>query len=204
MLKSCVVVLLTLIPITLLPAQTLGPGDPEKGREKSQQCAACHGGDGNSANTIWPKLAGQHSDYIVSQLRAFQSGARQNEQMSPMAQGLSEQDMEDIAAFYATQDIRIGKANPASVEAGAELYRGGNSTTGVPACIACHGPRGKGIPGVGYPRLGGQHAEYTAAQLKAYRSGERGGGQSQIMQTIAAELTDDEIRAVSEYLNGLH
>lgn len=201
MLKYCAVLLLAAMPLTSLPAQN---GDLEQGQKKAQQCAACHGGDGNSANPAWPKLAGQHSDYIISQLQAFKSGARQNQQMSPIAQGLSKQDMQDIAAYYSAQEMRSGRAIPDTIEAGAELYRSGRREAEVPACIACHGPRGNGIPGIGYPKIGSQHADYTAAQLKAYRSAERGGGQASIMETIAAKLTDAEIRAVAEYLSGLH
>lgn len=199
-------VLFALFALTpaLLADDHATPGDAGRGQEKSQSCAACHGADGNSVNPVWPKLAGQHPDYTVEQLQAYQSGARENAQMSPMAQGLSEQDMRDIAAFYATQTPKVGSANPDAIELGQKIYRAGNAATGVAACMACHGPAGKGIPGAGYPALAGQHSAYTSAQLKAYRNGTRDHGQAAIMQDIAKAMTDAEIDAVAEYINGLY
>jgi cytochrome c553 len=112
--------------------------------------------------------------------------------------------MKDLAVYYAAQTIRTGGAQPDLIEEGEALYRAGNRDSGVPACMGCHGPRGSGIPGTGYPALAGQYAEYTQAQLKAYRSGERGGGQAEVMHVIAKPLTDEEIEAVANYLSGLH
>ncbi|MEX0952062.1 MAG: c-type cytochrome [Gammaproteobacteria bacterium] len=200
---SVLFVLFALTPALLADDHT-ATGDAGRGQEKSQSCAACHGADGNSVNPVWPKLAGQHPDYTVEQLQAFQSGARENAQMSPMVQGLSEQDMRDIAAFYAAQTPKVGSAKPDAIELGQKIYRAGNAATGVAACMACHGPAGKGIPGAGYPALAGQHSAYTSAQLKAYRSGTRDHGQASIMQDVAKAMTDAEIEAVAEYINGLY
>lgn len=179
-------------------------GDAEQGRQKSQTCAACHGPDGNSTNPAWPNLAGQHASYIVNQLKAFQNGERKNPQMSPMAVGLSEADMADLAAYYASQIVKIGAADPEAIDIGEKLYRAGNPTTGTPACMACHGPNGAGNPAAGYPALRGQHAEYTMAQLRAYRSGDRRNDAGGIMRAIASRLSEQEIMAVAKYLSGLH
>lgn len=203
MLRHLAALLLLVYPALAVPGETV-TGDPERGKEKAQNCAACHGADGNSANPVWPKLAGQHPGYIVDQLKAFKSGGRKNDQMTPMAQNLSEQDMQDVAAYYSAQKPKPGAAKPEAVETAETLYRAGKADTGMPACIACHGPQGNGVPGVGYPKIGGQHAQYTASQLKAYRNGERQGGQAQIMQDIAKDLTDAEIEALANYISGLH
>ncbi len=174
------------------------------GREKAAACAACHGVDGNSTTAEWPKLAGQHAGYIRAQLAAFKSGARQNALMSPMATGLSDEDMALLADYFASQRIQLGTAKSELVEAGQKVYRGGNAATGVPACMACHGPRGSGNPASGYPALGGQHATYTANQLKAYRNGERTTDANSMMRTIASRMSAAEMEAVASYLEGLH
>lgn len=178
----------------------LAEGSVEAGQAKSAVCAACHGPDGNSLNPEWPSLAGQHASYLVSQLEAFKSGQRQNPLMSPMAIGLSEQDMQDLAAFYEAQQPTAREADAALAEAGRRLYIGGNATQGVAACIACHGPTGQGNPLAGFPVIAGQHATYTQLALNAYASGER---PNEMMQEIAARMTDEDIRAVSAFLQGL-
>ena len=178
--------------------------DPDAGKQKAQLCAACHGPDGNSTNPAWPSLAGQHPEYLIKQLGDFKSGARKNAQMAPMAAPLSEVDMADIAAWFHSNQTRIGAASPDLLEAGQKLYRYGNAETGVPACMACHGPDGAGNPAAVYPALGGQHAVYTATQLKAFRSGERSNDPNQIMRMVAGKMTDDEIEAVADYIQGLH
>lgn len=180
-------------------------GDPQAGQAKAAACAACHGPDGNSPSGQWPKLAGQHPRYTVQQLQAFKSGERENPVMQGMAAGLSEQDMEDIAAYYAQQDIRIGSADPALVERGEALYRAGDADNGTPPCMACHGPAGLGNGPALYPRISGQHAEYIARALRDYRDGRRGDSpKAEMMSEVAASLTDEQIRAVSSYLEGLH
>ncbi|CAN5891407.1 c-type cytochrome [soil metagenome] len=175
--------------------------DAAAGEAKAAVCAACHGERGNSRNPEWPKLAGQHPNYLAQQLRDFKSGTRKNEVMSPMAAPLSEADIADIAEFYSVQKREMGMADPGLVEAGERLYRGGNASTGIPACMACHGPAGAGNPAAGFPALSSQHAAYTRNQLRAYRSSKRKTGQT--MQAIAAKMSESEIEAVASYIEGL-
>ena len=183
-----------------ISSAALAEGSVEDGQAKSAVCAACHGPDGNSVNPEWPSLAGQHASYLVSQLQAFKSGQRQNALMSPMAMGLSEQDMQDLAAFYEAQQPAAREADAALAEAGRQLYIGGNAERGVTACIACHGPRGQGNPLAEFPVIAGQHAAYTQLTLNAYASGER---PNEMMQDIAMRMTDEDIRAVSAFVQGL-
>lgn len=188
-----------------LPA--LAKGDAEAGQAKSAVCAACHGMDGNSTVPNWPKLAGQHEDYLVRQIVLIKSGARMVPEMAAITPGLSEEDIEDLAAYFASQQMSGGVADEALVSAGERIYRAGNPETGVPACMACHGPAGAGNPLSGYPKLAGQHAVYTAKMLTAYRDGENWGEKdapSQVMNGVAKPLTDEEIEAVASYIQGLH
>lgn len=185
------------------PSTPLTQGDAEAGKAKSGTCVACHGQDGNSAVPMYPKIAGQHAGYIVTQLKAYKSGERVNAVMQGMAAPLSEQDMMDLAAYYAAQEIKPEVADKSLVKAGGALYRGGNKEAGIPACIACHGPAGKGIPGAGYPAIGGQHAQYLVTQLQQYASGERQGPNG-IMADIARRLSEADMRAVSSFVSGLH
>jgi cytochrome c553 len=187
----------------LAPSATLAQGSVEAGRARAGVCAACHGADGNSLNPEWPSLASQHETYITSALQAFKKGTRQNVLMSGQATALSDQDIADLAAFFAAQPRQPKVADPALVRTGERLYRGGNKDTAISACIACHGPDGRGNAPAGYPAVAGQHASYTAAQLRAYRSGERSSDPNQMMRNVAARLTDTEIAAVASYIQGL-
>jgi cytochrome c553 len=180
--------------------------DPAGGQKiATQTCAACHGADGNSVAPTNPRLAGQHADYLAKQLRDFKANKeRQNAVMVGMVATLSANDMRDVAAYFAAQKPKPGAAqDKVLVSLGQKLYRGGNPSTGVPACSACHGPSGSGIPAQ-YPRLAGQFADYTAAQLKAFRSGERSNDANQMMRIIATRMTDQEVAAVAQYVAGLH
>ena len=179
-------------------------GDAEAGKEKSAPCAACHGVDGNSVNPEWPKLAGQGVAYMVKQLELFKDGKRVNALMNGQAAALSEQDMYDLAAFYESQTPTPGAASEELWELGQAIYRGGIIKKGVAACTACHSPHGAGNPAAKFPRLAGQHATYTAAQLKAYRSEERNYPEAEIMVTETERLNDKEIAAVASYIQGLH
>ena len=179
-------------------------GDPAAGKLKSAVCAACHGVDGNSANPAWPKLAGQHEEYIVKQLMDFKAGNRENVQMAPMVADLQEQDIYDLAAYYGSQKPVWGKTDPAMLDLGEKIYRAGNMEAGVPACMACHGPTGRGNPAAKYPSLSGQHAAYTEAQLNAFRGSQRNNDLNAVMRTIVGRMTHEEIKAVSEYTQGLH
>ena len=175
----------------------------------SQVCAACHGAGGNSAAPATPSIAGMPAEYITVQLMHFKAGIRANPVMQGMAAPLSPEDMKQLGLFFATQKPKIAGAKDASlIKAGQRLYRGGDAAGGVPACAACHAPDGSGVP-KNYPRLSGQYAEYTYAQLKAFKAGERGADKDgkdangRIMATIAAKLSDAQMKAVAEYASGL-
>jgi cytochrome c553 len=179
--------------------------DPVNGQKiATQVCAACHGVDGNSPAAANPRLAGQHAEYLAKQLGDFKANKdRKNAIMLGFVTPLSAADMRDLAAHYSAQKPRLGATQDKELVAvGQKLYRAGNPATGVPACAACHGPNGSGIPSQ-YPRLAGQFAEYTAAQIRAFRSGERANDGNQIMRTIAARMTDQEVAAVAQYAAGL-
>lgn len=172
--------------------------------EKAATCAACHGADGNSINPEWPNLAGQHASYIVQQITWFKEGVRENASMAPMVANLSAEDMQALGAYFAALPPKIGTIAVDDINSGQSLYRGGNPTTGVPACMACHGPNGAGNAPAKYPALRGQHATYTANQLKAYKNGTREGDAKAIMKTIAEKLSDAEIESVAKYINALY
>lgn len=177
------------------------------GNAKTDTCIACHDSDGNSKTSIWPKIAGQHESYLYNQLIEFQkgeSGNRYDPSMYPMVQALSEQELADLASYYSQQKTTLGEVLEDKVALGGKIYRGGNVDKGITACAACHGPKGMGNELANYPRLSGQNIEYTASQLKKYRSGDRKGDPNAIMRMIAAKMTDEEIDAVSHYVSGLH
>jgi cytochrome c553 len=191
----------------LLPAEMAAekpaPAPAVSSAEKTVQtvCAACHGADGNSVITLNPKLAGQHPEYLVKQLTNFKEGKRANAVMSGMAANLSPDDMKGLAAYFASQKLTLGKAKSNGVGSlGEKIYRGGIAATGVPACAACHGAAGAGMPKQ-YPRLAGQHADYTTQQLRTFRTGER--ANAPMMMAIAAKMTDAEMQAVADYMQGL-
>lgn len=167
-------------------------------------CAACHGVDGNSVITTNPKLAQQHPEYIAKQLANFKSGERKNPVMSGMAASLSAEDMANVAAYFSAQKAKVGSAKTnAAGSLGEKIYRGGIASVGVPACASCHGATGAGIP-VQFPRLSGQHADYVVAQLKAFYSGERANDNAKVMRMIAAKMSDADMAAVADYIQGLH
>lgn len=167
-------------------------------------CAACHGADGNSVITTNPKLAQQHPEYIAKQLANFKSGERKNAIMPVLAAALSPEDMANVAAYFGAQKGKVGSAKTnAAGSLGEKIYRGGIASVGVPACASCHGATGAGIP-VQFPRLSGQHAEYVVTQLKAFYTGERANDNAKVMRMIAAKLSDAEMAAVADYIQGLH
>lgn len=202
----------------LTDQQPAHAGDAAAGQTKAAACAACHGMDGNSSDPQYPKIAGQHERYIARQLTMFKNGERENPIMMGFASTLSPQDMRDIGAYFASQKVMPGVADdsamkdgPMSGEAfyklGQRIFRGGNAKAGVPACIACHGPSGAGNPGAQWPAIGGQHAAYTSAKLTAFRDGQswgKDGSANDIMKTVAAGLSDQDIQALATYLEGLH
>jgi cytochrome c553 len=186
-------------------AESLIDGSAEDGKTKAVTCAACHGAAGISANPLWPNLAGQGAPYLVAQLKAFKEGLRENPLMTSQAMMLSEQDMADLAVYFEGLPAPVqAVADPKLVGKGEALYRGGDVTNQVAACIACHGPTGTGNPAAAYPALKGQHAAYTAKQLRDYASGDRvSDGKTRIMREIAGKLSADEIDALASYVQGL-
>ena len=182
---------------------THAAGNAEAGKAKSGTCAACHGVDGNSAAPNFPKLAGQHADYLYKQLKQYKSGDRQNAVMAGMVAALNDEDMANLAAYYSAQQPTIGIAAEDQIALGESIYRAGNAASGVSACAACHGPAGVGNPMANFPRLSGQNASYTAEQLKYFRSGTRANDAGAMMRSIAKRMTDAEIEAVSQYIQGL-
>ena len=184
-------------------AETDARGDPAKGQALAGACAACHGADGNSVVNINPSLAQQHPAYIAKQLANFKSGLRANAIMAGMAANLAPEDMKHLGAWFASQKLRPAAAADKDLAAlGQKLYRGGDTARGLPACAACHSPTGAGIPAQ-YPRLAGQHPEYTIAQLKAFYMGERANDANNMMRSIAAKLTDQEMAGLAEYMAAL-
>ncbi|VXC88689.1 Cytochrome c4 [Pseudomonas sp. 8Z] len=180
-------------------------GDAQAGQGKVAVCGACHGVDGNSPAPNFPKLAGQGERYLLKQLHDIKSGERQVVEMTGLLSNLSDQDMADIAAYFASQKMSVGAADPKLVERGEALFRGGKLEEGMPACTGCHSPNGAGIAAAGYPHLGGQHAQYVAKQLTDFREGNRtNDGDAMIMRSIAAKLSNKDIEAVSSYIQGLH
>lgn len=188
-----------------LAANVQAAGDAEAGKNKAAACGGCHGMDGNSMVPSFPKLAGQNEKYIVAQLKAFKdSKGRSNDIMLGMTAGLSEQDMADIGAFYFTQNLSsAAPADESRLAKGKEIYKGGNLQTKMPACQACHGPSGAGNPGTGYAQVGGQYADYTKAQLMAFKNGTRTTDEKAMMRDIAKMMSDEEIDAVSQYIASL-
>lgn len=186
-------------------------GNAQAGKVKSATCVACHGVDGNSTSNLYPVLAGQHEKYLFKQLKEFKLGietsgekGRYNAVMAGMIAPLSVQDMKDLAAFFASQTAQSGSTPQSAIELGQTLYLSGNKKTGLPACIACHGPRGNGTALSGFPKISGQHAQYVKAQLYAFKDGVRNNDLNGMMRIVATKLTDKEIEAISQYVGGLH
>lgn len=193
-------------PAMVATLDAMPKGDAVRGRGKTETCVACHQTDGNSLQSEWPKLAGQHPVYTFSQLQEFKKGEA-GKRYSPVMQGMlatfTEQDLADLAVYFAMQTPTFGKANPAVVARGEKIYRGGSPSTQTPACMACHGPSGEGLSAAGFPRLAGQGHLYTQNELKAYKTGERSNGPNGMMSYVASTLSDGDIEAVSSYIEGL-
>ncbi|WP_455223257.1 c-type cytochrome [Kaarinaea lacus] len=196
------------IGILILIAPMIGwaNGDATAGKEKSQVCQGCHGENGNSYGPEWPNLAEQHPTYIIKQILNFQDGVRTNETMNGMVVGLSKQDVEDIAAYFASQSLQPQeqKTDAEVIKTGRKIFKGGNRYTGVPACAGCHGPNGVGNGPAAFPHLAGQKSTYIVKTLKDFQSGARANDTNEIMRNIAAKLTDSEINAVATYMATLN
>ncbi|MEX0164291.1 cytochrome c4 [Pseudomonas brassicacearum] len=182
-------------------------GDAAAGQAKAAVCGACHGPDGNSMAPNFPKLAGQGERYLNKQLHDIKSGKRTVLEMTGLLTNLSDEDLADISAYFASQKGSVGAADPKLVARGEALFRGGNLDKGLPACTGCHSPDGKGNAAAGFPHLGGQHAQYVGKQLADFRKedgGRTNDGDTKPMQSIAKKLSDEDIAAVSSYIQGLH
>ncbi len=185
----------------------IAKGDAAAGKDKSGVCVACHNSDGNSTAPAWPNIAGQHESYLIKQIQEIRKGdkgKRSNPAMYPVVEKLSDQDIEDLAAYYTSQKQTPGEAQKSLVDAGRKIYHGGIISKGIPACAGCHGPNGIGKRLANFPTISGQHAEYAEIQLKAFRTGQRANDANEIMRTISAKMTDEEMKAVSSYVSGLH
>lgn len=211
--RTMIAALFGLISLVFLqPA--LAEGNAEAGKNKVAACVACHGKDGNSFIALYPRLAGLGEKYLIKQLKDIQTGLRPVPEMTGMLEGMNEQDLADIAAFYDGQTPKLAGAvdDPKSLDLGERVYRAGNLQTGVPACTGCHSPSGNGNAPAGYPMLGGQYADYLAKQLHAFRDGAHDEGDSsarrndeaKVMRGVAAHMTDQEIKAVANYISGLN
>jgi cytochrome c553 len=196
----------TAAPEAAAPAAPAKPGDATAGQAKASVCAACHGLDGNPASSQYPKLAGQHENYITRQVELFKANKRSSPVMMGFVATLTEQDMHDIGAYFASKASLPGVADAKLVERGEALYRGGDKAAGVPACMACHGPDGRGNPGSGYPQLTGQYADYISQKLKEWHDGKTWGDddRAKIMPSVIKGLSDADIAALASYIEGLH
>jgi len=199
--------LVTLLAINnIAMADTSTEVDIEAGRAKAQPCAACHGPTGLSPSGMFPHLAGQQASYLVKQMKDIRDGRREVAQMAGQLDDFSDQDIRNVAAFYADQSPPLGQADPDEtlVERGRALYRAGDLDERIPACSACHTPTGGGIGSAAYPAVAGQHPEYTIATLQAFAEGSRDNDPNGIMRDIAAKLSDEDMQALANYLLGLH
>ena len=196
----------------MTPVVGFSSGDAAAGESKVMMCAGCHGGDGNSVVPSFPKLAGQGEKYLTKQLKDVKYGRRKIASMTGILDSFSEQDLSDMAAFYASKEMQISGAQEENLQLGEAIYRGGNIETGVPACTGCHSPSGQGNRPAGYPMLGGQYAQYTAKQLRAWRTGahdpenedaRNNDGDTKIMRGVAEHMSDIEIDAVANFIAGL-
>ena len=190
---------------THVQAESLVDGSAEAGKARALTCGACHGAEGISSSPAWPNLAGQNAPYLLAQLKAFKAGTRQDPLMSAQAMMLSDEDMMNLAVYFESLPAAAqAVADENLIDRGEALYRGGNKEDKTSACLACHGPTGRGNPAAAYPALRGQHAAYTAKQLKDFAEGTRtSDGITHMMQDIAANLDKKDIEALSSYVQGL-
>ncbi|NOZ55083.1 MAG: cytochrome c4 [Gammaproteobacteria bacterium] len=197
------IVVSSLLITPLAPAASIG--DASAGKVKSESCQGCHGIDGNSLSPEWPHLANQHAPYLIKQVKNFQQGSRINETMNAIVDGLSEQDIADMAAYFAAQKIQPSNqsADSTKIQAGRKIYKGGNIYSGFPACASCHGPNGVGNRPANFPNLAGQQQQYLIKTLNDFKSGSRNNDYNEIMRKIAAKMTASEITSVAVYITSL-
>ena len=193
--------------VTINLTNSAHSSDIDKGKELSASCAACHGDNGISVNPVWPKLAGQNPKYLASQLYEFRKGAegnRNNAVMYGIAVTLSDSDIEDLSAYYASLKSNVGLTQDKYLQLGRDMYRGGNMDIKIQACISCHGPNGQGNYAAAIPMLSGQHSQYTYQQLKNFQSSMRSNDYNKMMRNIVHRMTDEEMKAVASYIQGLY
>lgn len=192
-----------ILAVSGLLGSPVGAADIEAGKAKSAVCAACHGVDGNSSNAAWPSLAGQHASYIVKQLEDFKAGRRVNASMTGMAAILSDEDMKNIAAYYASQKPKAVPFDVNEVATGESIYRGGITETHVAACMGCHSPTGAGNGPAAWPSLRGQHPEYLVTQLQQFKHGLRANDPGKMMRNVVVRMSDEEMKSVAAYIAGI-
>lgn len=190
--------------LMVLAGSAVAAGDVNAGKAKAQACIGCHGVNGVSTNPTWPKLAGQHANYVAKQLNDFKAGKRNDPLMGGQVANLSPQDMDDLAAYFAKQKVSLGGADEKLVAEGKKIYHGGIKSKKVAACMGCHGPSGSGNPAAKFPGLSGQHAAYVAKTMQDFRSGTRSNDANKMMRDIASRMSASEIKAVAAYIQGLH
>ena len=195
-----------LITVVMLSVagSVMAAGDPVAGKKKAALCIGCHGVDGNSSNPDWPSLAGQGEGYLVKQITDFKTGARKDGTMNAMVGSLNDADIANISAFFASNKAKGGAASKSSIEVGQKLYRAGDASRGIAACASCHGPSGAGNPAAKFPALAGQHAKYTMKTLKDFANSTRSNDPGSMMRVVAGKMKDSEMKAVAEYIAGLH
>lgn len=214
--KNKVFTSLIILGLSLISGAASAAGDAANGEALSAPCAACHGADGNSPSPMFPKIAGLGEKYLLKQMQDVQSGARAIPEMAGQLDNKSEQDLADLAAYFASKPTQLAGAKDqelmlnsgakvSALKLGEKIYRAGSHETGVPACSGCHSPSGQGNAPAGYPRLSGQYAEYIEKQLLSFRSGVRqNDGEVRTMRSVAKNMSESEIKAVSAYISGLH
>lgn len=196
---------LSVLLLSMAAISSVNAADADAGKAKSAVCAACHGADGKATIPAYPNLAGQHAGYLEKQMKEFRDGERVNAVMAPMAAGLSDEDVANLAAFYASLPAVAGVSEDRDdLQRGADIFQGGIAGTGIPACSGCHGPEGKGNPAANFPNLSGQDPGYLEAQLRAFRASERQNDPGSMMRSLTKRMTDDEIVALANYISGLH
>jgi len=196
--------LVALVAVLSFSSFVQAQGNIEAGKSKSVACAACHGDDGNSPSNLYPKLAGQHAPYLEKQLQQFKNGERADPIMMGMAAALSEEDMQDLAAYYASQTTTPETVSPEIAALGKKLYMGGDLERKMAACTACHGPRGNGLELAKFPKISSQHPAYIKAQLEKFRGKNRANDPNGMMSDVAAKLSDADIELLSKYISALH
>jgi len=192
------------IAMLALASNVVAGGDPVAGKKKANLCIGCHGVDGNSANPDWPSLAGQGEAYLAKQITDFKTGARKDGTMNAMVGSLNDTDIANVSAFFASNKAKGGTASKESLKLGQDIYRAGIASRGIAACASCHGPSGAGNPAAKFPALSGQHAKYTMKALKDFSLGIRSNDPGSMMRVVAGKMKDSEMKAVAEYIAGLH